>query len=258
MAHEVLIEYPCEGVGLIKLNRPTALNAISIALEDQLRAAIAQLEGDSKVKAIVLTGEGRAFSAGVDLKEVGELGFGARRRELGVMSVSEMFERLTTPVIAAVNGFAVTGGFELALMCDLIYASTAAKFADTHARVEVIPGWGLSQRLPWRVGVQRAKEISLSGNYVDAQTAYEWGIVNRVFEPDALLPAAVQLASDIAGCAGPVQSQIKRLIEASANVGLSEGLRAERTLADGHNHGVSANELESRRGAILGRGRDQN
>jgi len=82
--------------------------------------------------------------------------------------------------------------------------------------------------------------------------------VNRVFEPDALLPAAVQLASDIAGCAGPVQSQIKRLIEASANVGLSEGLRAERTLADGHNHGVSANELESRRGAILGRGRDQN
>ena len=105
--------------------------------------------------------------------------------------------RLAAPVIGAINVAAITGGFELALTCDLMIASTRASFADTHARVGVLPGWGLSQRLARIVGPGRAKELSLTGNFLDAGQAAAWGLVNRVVEPDALLPTALKLASDM-------------------------------------------------------------
>ena len=113
------------------------------------------------------------------------------------MCSSDLFER---PIIAAVNGHAITGGFELALACDLILASERAKFADTHARVGILPGWGLSQKLPRLIGMARAKEVSFSGNTIGPELAYEWGLVNRVVKPDELLPAAQSLASDMASC----------------------------------------------------------
>ncbi|GIS19195.1 MAG: hypothetical protein CM15mP120_11110 [Pseudomonadota bacterium] len=104
---------------------------------------------------------------------------------------------LNKPIIGAINGYAITGGFELALMCDFMIASQDAKFADTHARVGVVPGWGLSQRLPRLIGINRAKELSLTGNYLDAETAYAWGLVNRVVPAGELMTTAKQLASDI-------------------------------------------------------------
>ena len=111
--------------------------------------------------------------------------------------VGKAVAQVGKPVIGAVNGFAITGGFEIALMCDFIIASTNARFADTHARVGVVPGWGLSQRLPRLIGINRAKELSLTGNFLDAETARDWGLVNRVVSDEALPPTCQQLAMDI-------------------------------------------------------------
>jgi enoyl-CoA hydratase len=254
---ELLFEWPVSGVAVVTLNRPAALNALSMALENALRDAIEAAEVDDEVHAIVLTGTGRAFCAGIDLKEAGAIGFGARQRPASERSMSELFDSLSTPVIAAVNGFAITGGFELALMCDFRIASTEARFADTHARLGVVPGWGLSQRLPHLIGAPRAKELSLTGNYLDAETAASWGVVNRVVGVAELMPTSIALASDIAGCAGPVQTEIKALIESSVNVSLADGLRHERSVADAHNGSVAGSDIETRRKSVLARGREQ-
>jgi enoyl-CoA hydratase len=254
---ELLVEQSVPGVTLLTLNRPGALNALSVALEAQLRAALVSAQNDPHVHAVVLTGAGRAFSAGVDLKEVQRHGFAVRELPPGEPSLPEVFEQLTLPVIAAVNGVAITGGFELALMCDMVIASREARFADTHARVGVVPGWGLSQRLPGLVGLARAKEISLTGNYVDADTAAHWGIVNRVVDASVLIDTAVQLGADVASCAGPVQSTIKQLIDYSATVGLAQGLAYERSMAAAHNPSVTGDQIGERRQQVLERGRDQ-
>src|SRR5207253_4228819 len=142
-----------------------------------------------------LTGAGRAFTAGLDLKELGSdpNGMGAANAtgasENPVLAILEC----PKPIIGAINGVAITGGFEVALACDVLIASTNARFADTHARVGIMPGWGLSQKLSRIIGVYRAKELSLSGNFLDARTAYDWGLVNRVVEPEELIPAAMKL-----------------------------------------------------------------
>ena len=176
---------------------------------------IRELSASNDVRAIVLTGNGRAFSAGVDLKEAGQKGF-----SLGVgdkksaepapdMDLAAAFAACPWPVIGAINGFAITGGFELALMCDVLLASTEAKFADTHSRVGLMPVWGLSQKLPRIIGASRAKELSLTGNYLDAETAERWGLVNRVLPPDELLPAARKLAHEMASVEGGLLKRMK-------------------------------------------------
>lgn len=255
---DILVTRPSPGVGCITLNRPEVLNAISVDLERGLRSALVAFGDDSTVQAIVLTGAGRAFSAGIDLREVAEHGFGVRTLAPGEASLPMVFERLRKPVIAAVNGVAVTGGFELALMCDIRIASTQARFADTHARVGVVPGWGLSQRLPRMVGAARAKELSLTGNYLDAVTAERWGLVNRVVEPQALMTHAVGLARDMADCAGPVRDTILELIDYGTGVDLAAGLAHERAVADGHNGRVDGASIAERRAALNERGRRQN
>ena len=143
----------------------------------------------------ILTGAGPAFCAGLDLRELsGEAG----GRGLAGTADLDVVGALTScgkPLIGAINGVAVTGGFELALACDVLVASRAARFADTHARVGILPGWGLSQKLPRALGVYRAKALSLTGNYLDAETAERWGLVSHVVEPEALLPTARRLAA---------------------------------------------------------------
>ena len=171
----VLIERH-DAIAVVTLNRPEALNALSSALRRRLGETFAELSEDRSTEVIILTGAGRAFTVGLDLKELGgegALSRGARggtpRQEdsaphLGSADLSDALAATPQPVIAAVNGYAITGGFELALMCDFIIATPEARFADTHARVGVVPGWGLSQRLPRLVGINRAKELSLTGN----------------------------------------------------------------------------------------------
>ena len=188
-----------EGVAIVTLNRPEAMNALSKALRAELAEAMLALANDDAVRAVVLTGAGhRAFTAGLDLKELGASteGLGAANATDPRDNPVKAVEQCAKPVIGAINGVAITGGFEVALACDMLIASDTARFADTHARVGVMPGWGLSQKLSRLIGMARAKELSLSGNFLDAATAERWGLVNRVVAPDALLPAAIALAAE--------------------------------------------------------------
>ncbi len=185
-------------IALITLNRPDALNALSRELADQLYAAFAGLTGETR--AAVLTGNGRAFCAGADLKELAsrEGTLQAADETVGAGHTRFGMAAFHGPVIAAINGFALTGGLELALNCDIRIASSQARFADTHARVGVIPGGRMSALLPRLIGPSRAKEMSLSGRMIDAETAERWGLVNRIVAPEALVDDALSLAEDIA------------------------------------------------------------
>jgi enoyl-CoA hydratase len=242
---ELLIEGDDRGVVTLTLNRPQVLNAISISLERALRDALLALAADRQARAVILTGSGRAFSAGIDLKEAGQTGFGKRSMGDHEHSLPKVFTQLKIPVIGAINGFAITGGFELALMCDLLIASTQARFADTHARIGVVPGWGLSQRLPRLIGTGRAKELSLTGNYLDAETACSW------------VPTCQALAEDMASCHGPVQTEIKRLIDVGIHGTLADGLATEAKSAAAYNRAVCADDIETRRHEVRERGRGQ-
>ncbi|MGJ3625871.1 enoyl-CoA hydratase [Sphingomonas sp. MMS24-JH45] len=195
-----------DGVATVTLNRPEAMNALSRALRSELYHAMVAIDADDDVRCVVLTGAGtRAFTAGLDLKELGSAAgaLGAANASGAEENPVKAVELCRKPVIGAINGVAITGGFELALACDILIASENARFADTHARVGVMPGWGLSQKLSRLIGLPRAKELSFSGNFLDAATAVEWGLVNRVVPADDLLPAAHALAADIASADPP-------------------------------------------------------
>ncbi len=245
-----------DGVATVTLNRPEALNALSMALRNALTETFLALQDDASVRVVVLTGAGRAFTVGLDLKELG--GETTRSAKPHAVALDDAMTRFDRPIIGAVNGFAITGGFEIALLCDILYASTEARFADTHARVGVVPGWGLSQRLPRLIGVMRAKELSLSGNFLDAQTAYEWGLVNRVFAPDALLPAAQRLARDILDTDTATRTTMHRIIDEGWHATLGEGLSlgADATRAHDARH-KPASQVSQRRQDIQNRGRGQ-
>ncbi|MDA1076621.1 MAG: enoyl-CoA hydratase-related protein, partial [Proteobacteria bacterium] len=160
--------------------------------------------------------------------------------------------------IGAVHGFAITGGFELALMCDFLIATPEARFADTHARVGVVPGWGLSQRLPRLIGINRAKELSLTGNYLDGQTACAWGLVNRIVPQADLLPAARALARDILSTDRPTRQEIKRIMDEGWNASLAEGLEIELKASRAHSASeVRAEKVAAHRASIQDRGRQQ-
>jgi enoyl-CoA hydratase len=160
-------------------------------------------------------------------------------------------------VIGAINGVAITGGFEVALACDILIASENARFADTHARVGIMPGWGLSQKLSRMIGISRAKELSLTGNFLDAQTACAWGLVNRVVPADELLPAARALATDIASIDPDKVQTYKRLIDDGYALPFGEAMALEQRQSTAANSRVSGAEVEARRRAVMERGRSQ-
>jgi enoyl-CoA hydratase len=249
------------GVATVTLNRPQSMNALSRALQSELVATFEALAANSAVSVVILTGAGdRAFCAGLDLKELGsgaaKVSGGARVPTDGgaLVRAIEDFDR---PVIGAINGVAITGGFELALACDVLIASTNARFADTHARVGIMPGWGLSQKLPRLIGIYRAKELSLTGNFLSAEQAERWGLVNRVVAPDALLPACRALAADMQSCDPAMVVAYKGVINEGFAETLREGRRIEVARNREHGKGVTADAIETRRRAILERGRSQ-
>jgi enoyl-CoA hydratase len=249
-------------VAILTLNRPKQLNALSVQLRVDIVRTVRELSAQDDVRAIVLTGNGRAFSAGVDLKEAGRQGFslgvGERKAEpLPDMDMASAFASCPWPVIGAINGFAITGGFELALMCDVLLASTEAKFADTHSRVGLMPVWGLSQKLPRIIGASRAKELSLTGNYLDAETAERWGLVNRVYAPEALLPAARKLAGEMAGVEGGLLKRMKAVIDDGLSLPLPEALKMEIQRGSANNAAVTAEAAEESRKTAMARGREQ-
>ncbi len=205
MADDVVLYEVSERIATITLNRPEARNALSTEVLALLPERMRQAEADDGVDVLILTGSDPAFSAGLDLKELGSEGAnlggggtgadGSRNRD----GVRGPFPRLTKPVIGAVNGVAVTGGFELALNCDFLVASERAKFGDTHSRVGVMPGWGLTVLLPQAIGIRRAREMSFTGNFMLADEALTFGLVNHVVAHDELIPFTRRLALDIIG-----------------------------------------------------------
>lgn len=249
-----------DGIAVVTLNRPEAMNALSQALRRDLAEAMVAVNADPDVRAVVLTGAGtRAFTAGLDLKELGSDSshLGAANATEATANPVKAIETCAKPVIGAINGVAITGGFEVALACDILIASTNARFADTHARVGIMPGWGLSQKLSRAIGISRAKELSLSGNFLDAATAERWGLVNRVVAPEELLPAAKQLARDIAGVdAGMVQAY-KKLIDGGFAVAFGDAMALEAQESSAANRQVKAEDVETRRRAVMERGRSQ-
>ena len=243
----------------VTLNRPEVMNALSIDLRGELITTFQNLAKDSSCEIVILTGAGRAFTAGLDLKELGgETDSSNSTSDSAVTDLSDAVAMLKVPLIGAINGFAITGGFELALMCDILIASTNAQFADTHARVGVVPGWGLSQRLPRVVGINRAKELSLSGNFLDAQTACDWGLVNRVVDPDDLLPSARSLAQDILSTDRATREAMLEIMDRGWNTTLAEGLNVEAAANQSHSaNQVTKEKIAARRHEILRRGRSQ-
>jgi len=246
-------------VAVVTLNRPEAMNALSRALRAALHDAIVTLSADPEVSVLVLTGAGRAFTAGLDLKELGSDpgGLGAANSTGAAENPVLAIQECPKPVIGAINGVAITGGFELALACDVLFASTNARFADTHARVGIMPGWGLSQKLSRIIGIYRAKELSLTGNFLDARTACDWGLVNRVFEPEDLLPAAMKLATDMASIPPETLCLYKSIIDQGFDLPFGESMALEHRLSSANNRTVTPEMVEARRGAIQARGRTQ-
>jgi enoyl-CoA hydratase len=259
MAEPVLLVERSEGVATLTLNRPEARNALNRGLRDALREAFAALEGDAEVGAVILTGAGKAFCAGLDLKELSQAGpdRGGERPQETAHDVVRAIERFDRPVIGAINGVAVTGGFELALACDVLIGSREARFADTHARVGILPGWGLSVKLPRLVGIVRAKAISLTGNYVSAEEAERMGLLARVVAPAELIPACRALARDMLSCEPRALRGYKRLIDETFAMGAAEARRHEARVSTEHMKGVSAGDVAGRRAGVVARGREQ-
>ncbi|WP_353216698.1 enoyl-CoA hydratase, partial [Sandarakinorhabdus sp.] len=223
-----------------------------------LAAAFLDLEADDSVRAIVLTGAGtRAFTAGLDLKELGQQGLGAANAAGPDDNPVKAIEQTGKPVIGAINGVAITGGFEVALACDVLIASENARFADTHARVGIMPGWGLSQKLSRLIGPYRARELSLSGNFLDAATAERWGLVNRVVPAADLVAAATALAHDMASIAPAFSRTYKRLINDGYALPFGDAMALEDAQSSAANARVSAADVEAARSAVQERGRSQ-
>jgi enoyl-CoA hydratase len=245
------------GFAVLTMNRPRAMNALSRQLRQALTEAIERLQADPQVRVLIITGAGRAFCAGLDLKELGGGEPGSAALAVEAADPVRALARFSGPVIGAINGPAITGGFELALACDVLLASTQAQFADTHARVGVMPGWGLSQRLSRIIGIYRAKELSLTGNFLSARQALEWGLVNRVVEPDDLLPQARALALDMLSVVPQMLVDYKKLIDDGYAASFGQAMTIELERARAANVRVSADDIERRRGAIRERGHAQ-
>ena len=265
MSEPVLLVEKTDGVAVVTLNRPDKLNSLSRELRRELVSTFHSLHEDAQVEVVILTGNGRAFCAGLDLGELSGEGQqadsdeGKRERENAVAGadVVAAVENFGGPVIGAINGFAITGGFELALACDVLLLSDQARFADTHARVGILPGWGLSQKLSRTIGIYRAKELSLSGNFLSAQQAVDWGLANRVVPAAELLEAAQALARDMKTCPRTVLRAYKALINEGYGQTMKDALALEGTRSLEHMRTVSAADISGRRAAVQSRGRDQ-
>ncbi|MBY0363030.1 MAG: enoyl-CoA hydratase [Phreatobacter sp.] len=247
-------------VAVLILNRPQAMNALSQSLIRSLTAAVDTLGRDETARVLVLTGAGeRAFSAGLDLKELGAApgllgtaeGDGQRPHPIRAI------EQCPKPVIAAVNGVAITGGLELALACDILIAAETARFADTHQRVGVIPGWGLSQKLSRIIGPSRAKEMAFSGRFVTASEASAWGLVSRAVPPGDLMAEVLALAGEIAEVDAGYLTASKRLMDAGYSLPLGEAMALEAEWSRRHNSALSPGEIAARREGVQSKGRSR-
>ncbi|NOT54065.1 MAG: enoyl-CoA hydratase [Deltaproteobacteria bacterium] len=249
-----------DGVVLLTLNRPHAMNALSHELREAIVHTFSELQTDDTTRVVILTGAGKAFCAGMDLKELSMTGLAPKGSQGAVRGDDDILRAITAfdrPIIGAINGFAITGGFELALACDILVASTEARFADTHGRVGAMPGWGLSQKLSRTIGVYRAKELSLTGNFLSAEKAESWGLVNRVVAPNELLPTCRTLANDILSSLPDMVRRLKRVIDDGYATTLAQGMEVEYDAWREQVKQATPEAIATRRESLQQRGRVQ-
>ena len=230
MSYETLLVEVRGPVGLITLNRPKALNALSGQTMDELTQALDALEADTAIGAIVLTGSEKAFAAGADIKEMKDQTFADAFNGDFITRNWERVTRCRKPVIAAVAGYALGGGCELAMMCDFILAADNAKFGQPEITIGTIPGAGGTQRLTRFVGKSKAMEMCLTGRMMDAEEAERSGLVSRVVPVGDLVEEAVKVATKIAGLSAPIVMMAKESVNRAYESTLSEGVKFERRL----------------------------
>ncbi|TPG37404.1 enoyl-CoA hydratase [Mycolicibacterium hodleri] len=248
-AESVLLIDTTDRVRTLTLNRPQARNALSSELRTRFHAALREAEADDTVDVVILTGADPVFCAGLDLKELGDT--------IELPDISPKWPAMSKPVIGAINGAAVTGGLELALYCDILIASENARFADTHARVGLLPTWGLSVRLPQKVGVGMARRMSLTGDYLPADEALRTGLVTEVVPHDELLPTARKVAASIVG---NNQKAVRALLGSYHRIdALQTGasLWSEAESARQWMAVATGDDIAASRSAVLERGRSQ-
>ena len=216
-------------VGLVTLNRPQALNALNKATMEELVAAVSAMDADPGVGAVVITGSGKAFAAGADIKEMASQGY-MEMYTADWFRGWEDFTRLRIPTIAAVSGFALGGGCELAMMCDLIIAGDNAKFGQPEINLGVLPGMGGSQRLTRAVGKAKAMDLILTGRFIGAEEADRCGLVSRVVPAEDVVEQALQAAETIAAKSKPAAMLAKEAVNAAFETGLAQGIQYERRL----------------------------
>lgn len=218
-----------DGVGIITINRPEALNAINQEVMEGVLSAAKNFDSDPEIGCMIITGEGKAFIAGADIKEM-------QAKSYMDMFISDGpsqwdgFANTRTPIIAAVNGFALGGGCEIAMMCDFIIASEKAKFGQPEIKIGVIPGWGGTQRLTRAVGKAKAMDLTLTGRMMDAKEAESCGLVARVVAPEELMANALEAAKTIAGFGTPSVLIAKESVNRAFETTLNEGLKFERRM----------------------------
>lgn len=239
----------------VTLNRPDKMNALSRQMVRELTDILAQTSRDGGIRAIILTGRGRAFCGGLDLGEIsGQDGISGLCWH-GPDSLFAVAKACPHPIISAVNGFAITGGLELALLGDFLIASDTAQFGDTHSRVGITPSWGMTQVLPRLIGINRARQMSLTGAFIDARTALAWGLVNEVLPEQALMGRARELAGQIAETDVATMRRIRGLLALSAEHGLTDAMAEEAAVFDSHIAQVSASDVAHSRARVIARGR---
>jgi enoyl-CoA hydratase len=246
---DVLLIDTTDRIRTLTLNRPQSRNALSSALRTRFYAALREAQSDDDVDVVIVTGADPVFCAGLDLKELGDT--------TALPDISPKWPAMTKPVIGAINGAAVTGGLELALYCDILIASEHAKFADTHARVGLLPTWGLSVRLPQKVGVGLARRMSMTGDYLSAPDALRAGLVTEVVAHDELLPSARRVATSIVG---NNQRAVRALLESYHRIDdqqTSAGLWIEARSATQWMSVATGDDIAANRAAVIERGRTQ-
>lgn len=246
---DILLIETSDRVRTITLNRPDSRNALSSALRKQFFAALSDAESDDGVDVVIFTGADPVFCAGLDLKELGNT--------TELPDISPKWPPMSKPVIGAINGAAVTGGLELALYCDILIASERARFADTHARVGLLPTWGLSVRLPQKVGIGMARRMSLTGDYLSAEDALRAGLVTQVVPHDELLPTARAVAASIVG---NNQKAVHALLDSYHRIDAeqtSAGLWLEAESARQWMRSTTGDDIAASRAGVIERGRAQ-
>ena len=230
MAYQHILVSAEGSIGIITLNRPQALNALNSALMDELSAAIDSFEANDAIRCVIITGSEKAFAAGADITEMAGLGFVEAYTQDFITRNWEAVARARKPVIAAVAGFALGGGCELAMMCDIIIASDTAKFGQPEITLGTIPGIGGTQRLTRAIGKSKAMDLCLTGRMMDAAEAERSGLVSRIVPADKLLEEALSAAEKIASMSRPAAAMAKEAINRAFETPLSEGMNVERNL----------------------------